>query len=499
MLGFGRKDIRMLEGIALAVAVVIAAVAACLAAVFAARGRGLVTALAEAKSELQAERFETGGLRERLATAYSDRTEARTRLDETERALAAVKAEFTGAARDRDEAREARQAAEKAGALERQAREAVERRLADWETAKAESLTHAKAAVLETATAVSSKLIEDHKRETEAARQERDQRLKGLTDQFDSVVKSVAALADQTNQTKAAADIVWQALSSPGGAGHFAEIGLGNTLTSFGLQRDRDFVLQGTIEGDGDGRKLRPDAIIFLPNSTVLVIDCKASKFLLEIAAADGSASEDEAYANLARTMGQHLRALAGKDYKSAIIADYRQAGRSGEVARVLNVMYLPNEAALDRVRRADPDFERRAQKEQIMLAGPTSLACIVSFASMDIGLGRQAENQERIVEATTSLLDGIAIALSHVEGVGKGVKAAAASFEKFAASVNARLLPRARLLASLGVKPTKSKALPSHLGSIQVVDTAVQNLIEGEAEEITPANLVAGPPAGSA
>jgi DNA recombination protein RmuC len=480
----------MPEGFALVVIGAIAAVSLALATVFATRARALAAALADAKSELQVERFEAAGLRERLATAFSDRTEARTRLDETERALALAREERAAAVRERDSAVQARQAAEKAAALERQAREATERRLADWETAKAESLNHAKAAVLETAATVSSKLIEDHKREVEAARQEREARLKTIADQFDAVTKSVAALADQTNLTKGTVETVWRALSSPGGAGYFAELGLENTLKSFGLERGRDFVLQQTIDADADGRRLRPDAIIFLPNDSVLVIDCKASKFLLELAAAEGTERAAEASANLARTMNQHLRALAGKDYRSAIINAYRQSGRSGEIQRVMNVMYLPNEGALEKVRAADPAFERLAQREQIVFAGPTGLAGLISFASMDIGLGRQAQNQERIVEAAESLLDGVALALAHVEGVGKGVKAA---------SINARLLPRVRALAQLGVKPTKSKAMPSHLPSIQVVDVAAQNFIEGEAQEVSSTSLVEGPPAGTA
>ena len=58
---------------------------------------------------------------------------------------------------------------------------------------------------------------------------------------------------------------------------------LENTLKSFGLTAGIDFVLQQTF-GSEDGSRLRPDAIVFLPADSVLVIDSKASKFLLELA-----------------------------------------------------------------------------------------------------------------------------------------------------------------------------------------------------------------------
>jgi DNA recombination protein RmuC len=489
----------MTDGIVLASVAATAAVAALLAAVFAVRARSLGWSLAEARVELQAERAAALANLERLAAAQAERTEARTRLEETERALGALKEERNAATIGLEVMRKSWTDAERSAALDRQAREAVEKRLADWETAKAENLNHAKAAVLETAAAVSNKLIDDHKRETDAARQEREERLKALADQFEAVTRSVAALADQTSQTRSSVDVVWRALSSPGGAGYFAEIGLENTLKSFGLERDRDFVMQATIDDEADGRRLRPDAIIFLPNDSLLVIDSKASKYLLELAAAEGGEGEAEAYGNLARTMHQHLRTLAGKDYRSAVVNAYRQAGRSGEVAHVVNVMYLPNEGALDKVRKADPAIEQLAHREQIVFAGPTGLAGMISFASSAIGLGRQAQNQERIIEAAESLLDSVAVALGHVDGVGKGLKAAAAAFERFALSVNKRLLPRAKHLVHLGVSPTKSRGLPSHLPAIHIVDIGAQGFIEGEAQEVGGPSLVEGPPAGNA
>src|SRR5262249_54732247 len=158
-----------------------------------------------------------------------------------------------------------------------------------------------------------------------------------------------------------------------GGAGHFAEVGLANTLKSFGLLQDRDFLLQATVQ-DGDARK-RPDAIVFLPGDGVLVIDSKASKHLLDLAQAEGTEREEQAYRGLARTMNQHLKDLCDRDYRSAVATALRKAGRPGEIARLLTVMYLPNEAALEKLGRADAAFMHRAAREQITPVGPAGLA----------------------------------------------------------------------------------------------------------------------------
>jgi DNA recombination protein RmuC len=364
-----------------------------------------------------------------------------------------------------------------------------ERRFGDFERLKADSLQAAQAAVLSAAQQVSSKLLDDHKRETSAAKDEAESRVRQASEQLvkqvDEIAKAVQQLSGQVQDRGAALDTLWRALSSPGGAGHMAEIGLANTLRSFGLEHGRDFLLQHTTEDEAAGRRLRPDALVFLPGNSVLVIDCKASKFLLDIAGAEGTVEGDEAYRNLARTMNQHLRALAEKDYKGAVHAAWRLSGHEDEIARILWLMYLPNEAALEKLYRADPDFMLKARERDIIPAGPAGLHCAISLASMEINLLRQVENQQRIVDTTRSLLDGMTVTLGHAATLGRGIKAAAESFARLTASVNQRLLPRARSLTKLGLQP--GKPLPPNLPAYSVHADTDDLLIETEAEPLEP------------
>lgn len=189
----------------------------------------------------------------------------------------------------------------------------------------------AKSASLEAAQSVSSKLLEDHKRETDAAREagvkQTRETSESLTRNFRELADIVVGLHAQLKEKGEAVDTLWRALENPGSAGAMAEIGLANTLKNFGLETPRDYLLQHTTADEETGKRLRPDAVVFLPGDGVLVIDCKASKFLLEIARADGTDDETTAYANFGRTMNQHLKALTEKDYRSAIVAARRQAG----------------------------------------------------------------------------------------------------------------------------------------------------------------------------
>jgi DNA recombination protein RmuC len=222
--------------------------------------------------------------------------------------------------------------------------------------------------------------------------------------------------------------------------------------------------------------------LVFLPAESVLVIDAKASKFLVEMARAEGTEREAEAYRNLARTMNQHLKDLCDRDYRGAVTASWRKSGKDSAPARVLTVMYLPNEAALEKLGQADPNFVNKAAQEQILLAGPTGLASIIGFASVEISLMRQIENQKKIVEGAEKLLESLATALTHAGSVGKGIRGAADAFAKLTASLNGRVLPRARELTRLGLRP--AKAVPPNLGGFQVLDLGAET-IEGEVAEL--------------
>ncbi|MGH6976219.1 MAG: DNA recombination protein RmuC [Stellaceae bacterium] len=380
---------------------------------------------------------------------------------------------------------QARSRAERDLAVAREQLTQAERRSTDYERLKQEMLDATKAAVLEPAQALSSKLLDDHKRETAESKKESEARLKELAqplvEHATKLNEAVAALHGQIQDKGRTLDTVMRALSSPGGAGQIAEVGLANTLKSFGLEEGRDYVLQFQAPGEASGQRLRPDAVVFLPGDTVLVIDCKASKAVLEIAEAEGEAAAAAAYARLAATMNHHLRALASKDYQSAVLAAFRDAGRAGAVDRILSIMYLPSEITLDKLCRADCDFRRKAQDFNIIPAGPGTLHAIVSFAASDIRRQRQAENQARIVETAGVLLDRVRIALEAAVKVGKGIEAAASSFAEFANSVNRRLLPQAGKLGKLGVQTPK--ALPPSMPAYEV--RRLEDAIDGEAEEI--------------
>ncbi len=449
----------------------------------------LDTDVQQVREELEREREKASEVQEKVTQWVEEKTEATTKFLEAEAHVKSLINERDIAYRKRDEAIKIQTEAEKQAALRAQEVKDMKLRMEDWETAKFQSLEAAKAATLETATRVSSKLLADHKRESDAAKKETDglveKTTRNLFKEFTNVVNTVSALNKSVDENKEKMEAVWQSLSSPGGSGQFAEMGLENTLNAFGFKKGRDFVMQQQI----DGRKLRPDAMVFLPGETLLVIDSKASKFFLELQTAKKLGAETDAekkaLENLSKTMIQHLRNLSSKNYKSEVLAGYRESGHDGKPKQVMSIMYLPKDSAIEKVEQADSNFLNKAIAADIHLAGPASLASLIGFSRLKIEIGRQAENQEKIIHGTQALLDTIGVVVGHTVGVGKGLKTATKKYGELARSMNTRLLPKVRSVASLGVRSSRSKSIPKSVPVYEVVDLELGGLIEGEVEEV--------------
>lgn len=356
----------------------------------------------------------------------------------------------------------------------------TEQSVKDWEQQKQQSVEFAKAAVLQAGQELSSKLLQDHKREQEEVRKQGDEKAKQLNEQFQKITQSVAALDAQHKVAGKQVEVMMRALTSPGGAGYMAEVGLENTLKSLGLEPERDFYLQYHIAQE-EGQNVRPDAVVMLPQGTVMVIDCKASKFLLEWAEAKDSPREAEVMAQFVKTMRNHLRALAAKDYQSAVLQILKKQKRH-DVQRVLNVMYIPSETAIERMFKADSEMRTKLQEAEIILVGPNSIAGLLSLARMHITTERQHENIEKIVQLTGGVMQQMLTVFKHMDAIGRGLKSTAEHYDKLAGSVNQRLLPRMRDVFKMGVASDKQHKMPDPLPRYEMVGR--NEMIELAAED---------------
>ncbi len=417
-------------------------------------------------------------------TLIEERSRAMAEKDELTKQLETLRRERDIATKSKERAEFLKSEAERKIMLAEQKVGDMQERMQDWSQQKEESVQAARAAILKAGGEMSSKLLEDHKRELLEAKKDSEERVRRTTEQlmqqFDTISKTVHSLRDSTLHTRDQMETVMRSLTNPAGVGQMAEVGLENSLKNLGLLKGRDFVIQYHVAQE-EGRNLRPDAVIFLPQDTVMVIDCKASKALLELAKASTEEEKAQALQALKKTMNEHVRALASRDYRAAVLKSFHDAGKSEQVGHIFNVMYLPSESAIEQVRDADPEFDSKLQKHGIILAGPSSLAGLFSLAKMNIAAANQAENEQMIIQLVADFMESAITAFGHIEKVGKSIKSAADHFDSFAGSMNARMLPRMRSLKELGVSPTKNKDIPASLARYDI--RRMDHTVDGEAE----------------
>lgn len=430
-----------------------------------------------------------------------ERSRAIAERDETLKQLETIRRERDIAVKSKERAEFLTSEAERKAQMAEQKIADMNQRMNDWETQRTESIDAARAAILKAGGEMSSKLLEDHKREVEYAKKQTEEKFKKTTEQlmeqFDHISKTVHALRESTLHTRDQMDTVMRSLSNPAGAGQMAEIGLENSLKNLGLTKGRDFIIQYHVNQE-EGRNLRPDAVIFLPQDTVMVIDCKTSKSLLELAQAKTDDEKAAAMQTLKRTMNEHVRALGSRDYRAAVLQSFRDAGKSADVGHIFNVMYLPSESAIEQVREADPQFDTKLQKHNIILAGPASLAGLFSLAKMNITAAHREENEKVIIQLVADLMESTINALGHVDKVGSSIKTAADHFDKFSKSINSRLLPRMRAMKDLGVTPTRNKDIPHQLASYDVRKIDQTVVVESEPKQTATAPDSAADSAGT-
>ncbi len=348
-----------------------------------------------------------------------------------------------------------------------------EQMIRDFEKLKEESKESTKAVLFELGNELSKQLIEIHKKENRESRENSEKNIqetaKKFNSEFERIVGMVGSLNKEVAQSKDIVDVIKNSLLSPSGAGALAEITLENIMKSSGLRLNIDYRMQYSIQ-DENQDTLRPDSIVFLPSDRVMIIDAKASKFLVD--EADPK--------SLAKTMNSHLRSLSGKSYADAVRKNLAVKGNN--ISNIVTLMFLPTEHAIEKLLDADNEFMNKAWKYNIFPVGPAGLMNMLSFAKFQISEQMMMHNHQKIIEEVQKLMASIGSMAEHSTRLGSSISSVANHYDKFAASFNRNFLSKARNISKMGIEGGLKKTQAS-LQRFQVI-ASNSELIEVEAEE---------------
>lgn len=247
-----------------------------------------------------------------------------------------------------------------------------------------------------------------------------------------------------------AAKLVNALRNAPKARGRWGEQQLRNVLESCGLAEHTDFAMEVSV-ADGDGGRLRPDAIVRVPGGKSLIIDAKVS--LNAYQDAFGAVDDKERQIGLAAhalSMRNHVNSLGNKAYWSQF-----------EDAPDYVIMFVPGEHFLAAALEHEPGLWDFAFDKRVLLATPTNLIAIARTVSAVWRQERLAAQAREIGMLGKELYARLATMGGHVAKLGKNLDTAMTAYNQFVGSLESQVLTQARRFEALDID-TGGKAIES-------------------------------------
>ncbi len=272
-------------------------------------------------------------------------------------------------------------------------------------------------------------MLTQYKAELSTSEKVRNEAYGGLQEQIRQML-----LAQETTQ-KETSKLV-SALRVPNVRGAWGENTLRNCVELAGMSEFCDFSVQETFTTE-DGRRLRPDLIIRLPNNRVIVVDSKAPiDAYLEAASETDEVKTRSLLDQHAKNLRKHVEMLSRKEYQSNV----------GETVD-FTVMFLGGEQFLSSALITDPTTFEFAADRKVFLATPTVLLPLLRAVSASWKAERSDENARQALEIGRELYDRFVKVFEHFSGVGSALDGAVKKFNEAIGSIDSKLVPKAMQL----------------------------------------------------
>ncbi len=236
--------------------------------------------------------------------------------------------------------------------------------------------------------------------------------------------------------------------------GMWGEMILETVLDSSGLRKGFEYDTQVSLANAGS--RAQPDALIYLPENRVVIVDAKVSLSAYERYINDDDPTQK------ARHLKDHLTAL-----RAHIAGLSDKAYENIPELRTLDfvVLFVPIEPALMLAMEHDKTLFQDALKRNIVLVSPTTLLAVLRTIAHVWRQEQQNQNAQEIARQAGDLYDKIAGFVDDMQKLGERIEQASKSYETAfnkLSSGRGNVLSRAQRLHRLGVQSTKT--LPDNL-----------------------------------
>lgn len=233
-----------------------------------------------------------------------------------------------------------------------------------------------------------------------------------------SLDERIRELMEQTNRISSEANNLANALKgNHKRQGDWGEMILESILQKSGLIKDREYRVQTNLE-NAEGRNVRPDIIVDMPDSRSIVIDSKVSLNAYDVyCSAAGGEEQQLALQSHLKAVRAHVDDLSAKNYHELVNGlDF-------------TMLFIPVEPAYLLAMQHDANLWNDAYRKRILLMSPTNLiAClklIVDLWNRD----KQDKSAQKIVKQAEKIYDKVVLFTRSFEQVGKQLQQAQESY----------------------------------------------------------------------
>jgi DNA recombination protein RmuC len=265
------------------------------------------------------------------------------------------------------------------------------------------------------------------------------------------------------------------ALQSPAVRGSWGESSLKRCVELAGMSEFCDFDTQETFWND-EGRRLRPDLVVRLPNQRIIAVDSKVP--LTEYMAAANDADENRKRELLllhAKTLRRHIDTLSRREYQSSI----------GDTLD-FTVMFLPGEHFLSAALVTDPALFEYAVDKKIYLASPTVLLPLLRAVAAGWKAERTEENAKRMHDAGVELFTRFVKVMELFSDLGTGLAKVVEKYNGVVRSIDSRLWPKGEELQRMSGNGKELASL-EQIETVPLESARLRLTMQGE----TPADVV--------
>jgi DNA recombination protein RmuC len=291
-------------------------------------------------------------------------------------------------------------------------------------------------------------MLDQYRGEVVKSERSRNEAYGGLQEQIRTLL-----VAQQSAQREASR--LANALQSPTVRGSWGESTLKRCVELAGMSAYCDFETQETFFND-EGKRLRPDLIVRLPNQRVIAIDAKVP--LSEYSAAANEPDEARRLDMLrqhAKTMRRHLESLSRREYQSSI-------GQSLD----FTVMFVPGEHFLSEALMADATLFDYATSKNVFIASPMILIPLLRAVEASWKAERTEENAKKMHDAGVELFNRFVKVMELFSELGSSIGKTVEKYNGVIRSIDTRLWPKGEELQRMA---GSGKEL-AHLDQIEAV-----------------------------